>query len=162
MIRLHYQLLGSLSVASNLLKCISYPSNPTSQTSEPNNLTVIHKKIDINAKFSNILIEDCRVSSFKHNLFYQQVLRHRLDNIYPPCLHIFGDTLRLNHHPLNSSINKLFPEIHNLGAVTGSDFFECRSFGITTSSELDSELLLCFETVTIHPFNKPKPVIWWE
>lgn len=52
------QLLDSSSVASNLSKCISRYRYPTSQKSEPSNLTVIRKKIDINAKFSNIPIEN--------------------------------------------------------------------------------------------------------
>jgi hypothetical protein len=63
-----------------------------------------------------------------------------LNDIRPPCLHILSDAFRLNHDALNSCVDELFSEIHDLGGVTGSDFFECRSFGVTTSSELDSEL----------------------
>jgi hypothetical protein len=58
MIKLYHQLLGSSSVASNLPKCISHSRYPAAQTSESDNVTVIHKKIDINAKFPNIPTEN--------------------------------------------------------------------------------------------------------
>jgi hypothetical protein len=86
MTRVHSQLLSKSSIASNLAKCISHFPNPASQTSELKVLTVIHEEIDINAKLPDILVEDCRTSSFEHHYTCRvENYRSYVELSYPTC-----------------------------------------------------------------------------
>lgn len=103
-----------VSEAHDFSKRIRHPPNPPPQARELHDLTMVDKKIHVDAEFPDIPVEDGRVCSLKHDPLHGQLSQYRLYDVRPPTLHILGNALGFDHHELYSRVDESLSQIYDL------------------------------------------------
>jgi hypothetical protein len=72
---------------------------------------MIHKQIDIDAKLTDIPIENFRIRRLKHYTFWRKLFHDPRYYIGSPRIDILGDPLGLDHEMLDPRIEELAAQI---------------------------------------------------
>src|SRR5579884_2097234 len=82
------------------------PPQARSQAFKLDNITVVNEKIHLGTVVLDIPGKDLWVGGLKHHLLQSQRTNDFCCCISAPCLHVFGDTFRLDHNHVSPGIQK--------------------------------------------------------